>query len=345
MKIILVLAVMSLFALPTMPGRAQQIAVGEAVLVPLPAGLPPYGHFPDGHISYLRDGAQMQMYWAGDTTYRTRGKNFFQMKDLQPVLGSGEKGTFDGDGAWIYSVFRQSKTDLIGFYHAENRRFKDDPSSNFIAWKSIALALSNDNGKTWRKMGPILTSGKPKPDKPAWGGNGDFCVVRDEKNQRWICYYQEGVLCMAISRDPQGRPGTWRKYFNAPFASSGFTEPGLGGRNSAIPGLENYSGGNPSVHFNTYLKKWVMVWHTWDSASPSPASFWLATSDDMLHWKNPRLLLVPPDNLRIWYPTILGESSDLRADKKAWLCYARFARSEQSRREFIARPIEFYRDE
>lgn len=340
MKLLLCLIFIAALSVLAATARAQQISLGEAIVVALPNNLTPKPYFPDGHISYLRDGAQMQMYWAADVTYRTRGANFLAMEHAQPVLGPGAKGAFDNGGAWIYSVFRHSGSELIGFYHAEDHEFKSDPASTFIAWKSVALALSHDNGQTWQKMGPILTSHQAKPDRPTWGGNGDFCVVRDAKNARWICYYQEHILCMAVSYDPQGRPGTWFKFFNG-----SFSEPGLGGRNNSIPGLENYAGGNPSVHFNTYLQKWVMVWHTWDSTSPHPASFWLATSRDLLHWEKPRVLLVPPDSLRIWYPTILGQESDVLAGKTAWLCYARFKRGEQSNREFVARPIEFSREE
>lgn len=42
-----------------------------------------------------------------------------------------------------------------------------------------------------------------------------------------------------------------------------FTEPGLEGKESSIEVLKSHPGGNPSVHFNTYLKWWLRVWHTW----------------------------------------------------------------------------------
>ena len=81
------------------------------------------------------------------------------------------------------------------------------------------------------------------------GGSGDFCVVYDNLNSRWVCYYQEHYLYMAISNDFRALPGSWFKYYQ-----EGFTEPGLGGKENPIKGLKSHPGGNPSVLFNMYLK-------------------------------------------------------------------------------------------
>jgi hypothetical protein len=94
------------------------------------------------------------------------------------------------------------------------------------------------------KKGLIITSSRAKPEKPTWGGCGDFCIVRDENRKRWVCFYQEGRLCVAVSEDEDGKPGTWQKYYRGVFS-----EPGLGGQNAPLPSLAKYAGGNPSVHF------------------------------------------------------------------------------------------------
>ena len=316
--------------------KAQQFSLGEPRLVPQPS--PPFAtyHFsPDGHISYFKSGDQYQMYWPGNPSYRTTGPNLFEMSDTRAVLLRGDKGSFDNGGAWLYSVFPQGNNHLIGFYHGEDQEFAGDPSSHFIAWKSIALATSDDNGLTWKKQGQIIRTSNTKPSKPTWGGNGDFCVVWDKSNKRWVCYYQEGFLCMAVSSDPEGKPGTWKKYF-----LGSFSQPGLGGRNSPIPDLFPFPGGNPSVHYNTFLKKWVMVWETWDSVAPHPNSIWISTSEDMLHWSPPKVLLAAQGEERLIFPTIIGDS-DVQAGQKAWLVYAKFADKVTSDREFVAREIVF----
>ena len=38
-------------------------------------------------------------------------------------------------------------------------------------------------------------------------------------------------------------------------------------------------GGNPSVTWNDYLQRWLMVWHGWD-----PPNILLSHSQDLLHW-------------------------------------------------------------
>lgn len=330
----------SLLLLPSGAGIwAQEFELGPIQFVPMPdPGMPGYSYCPDGHISFLRDGDQFQMYWAGSTTYRTRGHSLFTMGEAQPVLQPGLRGSFENGGAWLNSVFRVAGQKLIGFYHAEDHEFAGDPTSRYVAWKSIACCSSADNGLSWQKEGRIITSSRPKPLQPAWGGCGDFCVVRDEKHHRWMCFFQEHYLCVASSEDARGRPGTWKKYHDREFV-----EPGLDGRSTPIQGLERHAGGNPSVHFNTYLNKWLMVWGTWENSSTSPDSIWLSSSSDLVHWDAPRLVVAAQRQERCWYPTILG-TSDVSGGREALLCYAYFPDKSQSHRKFVARAITFRRN-
>jgi hypothetical protein len=313
---------------------AQQFSLGPVRTVPNPRpGVPEYWLYPDGHIALLPDGEDIQMYWAGSTTYRTLGRSIFSIGEPRAVLKAGPRGSFDNGGAWLYSVFRQDKDQLIGFYHAEDQEFTANPASHFIAWRSVVLCDSADNGKNWRKQGQIITSSRQKPDQPTWGGCGDFCVVRDEKQQRWVCFYAEHYLYMAASSDRNAAPGSWKKYFDR-----ALSEPGLGGRQTPIEGLAGHAGGNPSVHFNSFLGKWVMVWETWDQGSPSPDSIWLSTSDDLQRWTSPKVVVPARGRERHSYPTILG-NSDVSAGEKAWLCYASFSDKAKSERQFVAREI------
>ncbi len=314
---------------------AQSFRLGEPTVVPQPQPqLSNYQFMPDGHITFFKDGAGFQMYWAGEPSYRSHGADLLHQQSAQSVLFKGEKGAPDNGGAWLYSVFPEvrakEKGALIGFYHAEDHEFVGDSSSHFIAWKSVALATSNDNGKNWKKRGQIISSANAKPKAPTWGGNGEFCVVRDEKNARWVCFYQEHFLCMAVSYDDQARPGTWRKLYNGEFC-----EPGLGGRNSPIPDLQKVPGGNPSVHWNTFLQRWIMVWQQWEVGK-----LWISQSQNLTEWTKPKILLAPQDDRKLWYPTIIGQS-DVVAGKSALLCYARFKNAALSEREFLVRPIDF----
>jgi hypothetical protein len=317
------------------PAQEVAVSLGDPMRIADP-GVPVYPWFPDGHISFLKDGDQYQMYWAGSTSYRTLGPDAATMHPPAiAVLSKGAEGDADNGGAWLMSVFRQTGNALIGFYHAEDQEFDADPTSRFTAWKSIALCTSSDNGITWTKRGQIISSSSPKPSEPAWGGNGDHCVVWDSVQARWVCFYQEHYLMMAVSHDPDARPGSWYKYHNG-----GFTENGLGGKNSPIPSLMNHPGGNSSVHYNTHLKCWIMVWHTWEGQSQSPKSVWLSASHDLMTWASPQPLVAAGPDEKAWYPTIIGES-DVQAGRDAWLLYAYWPDYTDWQRQFIRRSIHF----
>ena len=73
-----------------------------------------------------------------------------------------------------------------------------------------------------------------------------------------LLFYKEHFLYIAISNDFRALPRSWLQYYQG-----GFTEPRLEGKENPIEGLKSHPGGNPSVHFNMYLKQWIMVWYTW----------------------------------------------------------------------------------
>jgi hypothetical protein len=315
------------------PAAPFGISLGPPELVPNTSpGVPVYPWFPDGHITVLDDGSQLQMYWAGSSSYRTIGSTLETMS-LSPtvaVISRGAAGSFDNGGAWLMAVFRQSGDNLIGFYHAEDHEWTGYENPDNIAWKSIAVCASGDNGVSWTKHGQIITSHTLKPAEPTWGGCGDHCVVYDAAHGRWVMFYQEHWIKIAISTDPDGRPGTWFKYKNG-----AFTEPGLGGEGDPVPGLETHPGANPSVHYNEYLRTYVMVWHTWQDLS-----VYLSTSDDLIHWDTPRLLVAAGEGERVWYPTIIG-TTDQIAGADVWLYYAYWPDRTHWQRQFLRRPIHF----
>jgi hypothetical protein len=155
-------------------------------------------------------------------------------------------------------------------------------------------------------------------------------VVYDAKNARWVCFYQENWIYTAISTNAIPLPGTWKKYYNG-----GYTEPGLGGNETPVPALKNYSGANPSVHFNTHLKKWVMVWHRWNGSG-----LWLSVSDDLLNWQTPINVVPASSPEKKWYPTIIGRT-DVLASEYANLYYAYWPDTANWQRQFIGVPIRF----
>ncbi|MDF1548700.1 MAG: T9SS type A sorting domain-containing protein [Bacteroidales bacterium] len=300
-----------------------QVQLSEPENVNNPVNYPHFAYYPDGHISVIPDDLEYIMFWAEFESHRSIGKSQFvedqiTLDPTNAVFGSRcNYNTYDNGGSWLMSVFREQGDELIGFFHAEDHWYPH--TSNDIAWKSLGVTYSTDEGKTWSTGSQIITSPTAKPATPTWGGSGDCCVVWDHINNRWMCYYQENWILMAISTDPKGAPGTWKKYYNG-----AFTEDGLGGQHTKLPGLSSASGGNPSVHWNTYLDKWVMVWHGW-----SPPVIYISASADGVNWETPQAIIlrtIDPTNGKVWYPTIIGET-DTEAGQIAKIYFAEFANS------------------
>jgi hypothetical protein len=321
-------------------GQDFTYSLGTKDVLENKANVPIYPWFPDGHISVLAEphSDQYIMYWSEFDNYRTFGDFPFPefqytLSPEEPVFGGRREGErWDNGGSWLMSVFRQEGDTLVGFYHAEDHWVRATNPEG-IAWKSLARTTSNDNGFSWSEGEQIITSPTAKPESPTWGGAGDNCVIWDDQNKRWLCYYQEHWLMMAVSYDPEGKPGTWFKYYNGEF-----NQPGLGGESSPIPGLRPVPGGNPSVHYNSYLDRFVMVWHSWVSTS-----IYISTSIDGVVWEQPRLLEANSGSRRAWYPTIIGDSNT-QAGKIARLYYADIA-PDFSSRDFVSKALVFDQEE
>jgi len=312
------------------------VTLGEPSLVrDASPGVPIYPWFPDGHITIFSSTNGMQMYWPGSSSYRTTGLSLDDMHltPAEPLITrGGAKDDFDNGGAWLMSVIPLSDSHVIGFYHAEDHEWESGRSQDGVAWKSIAHCSSRDGGASWKKTGQIITSAHEKPRSPAWGGCGDHCVVFDKTTSRWFCFFQEHFICSAVSEDPHAMPGTWKKW-----DGTGFRNRGLGGKSSPIENLKSRPGGNPSVHFNTYLKAWFMVWHTWDG------HIVYASSSDLVNWMPPVDLIKSKKDEKTWYPTVIG-TSDTLAGQEAVLYYAYWPNKEHWQRRFLRRSIRFTLD-
>jgi hypothetical protein len=323
------------------PSSSWDLSIGNATIIPNAPNVPIYQWFPDGHISVLKDSSdKWMMFWAEFESYRTLGsapypENQTELSPTNKVFGERGGDGWDNGGSWLNSVHNVSGNSLVGFYHAEDHWYP--PNLDGIAWKSIAVTYSNDNGITWSLGQQIITAWELKPTTPEWGGAGDHSVVWDHENQQWVCLYQEQVengeaqIHVAVSSDLQGGPGTWFKW-----NGNDFTIPGLGGKGEPLPAFKGHEGGNPSVHWNTYLGKWIMVYGGWDGV------IYLSSSTDLINWDIPQALVTSDQGGRAWYPTIIGDSGDTVAGQNSRLYYADIA-NDFSSRKFYARDITFMR--
>lgn len=292
---------------PELPEHPFGFELGERVIVPNNASVPVYRWFPDGHITWLpdEDGTNYQMYWAGASTYRTVGTSLDDMV-LSPTVAVLERepgNGIDSGGTWLMNVFRLDGPNLVGFYHAEDHYWGGEANPNFIAYKTIHVAYSDDNGVTWTKGGEIIRTAGGKPETMQWSGVGDFGVALNPQDDSYYLFYSEAnMIHLARSADPLGAPGSWYMYTWV----DPFTEPGLEGASDPVWGINQVPGANPSVHWNDYLGAWIMVWHAWD-----PPSIHIATSDDLIVWSQPQVLIASEFDTRNWYPNLIGATDQL----------------------------------
>ena len=160
------------------------------------------------------------------------------------------------------------------------------------------------------------------------------------------------------SDDPVGAPGTWYRYFNG-----SFSEPGVGGKQSCLPGIPGGDGGAscPIVHWNTGLQVCVCVcmyvctlwtlavtlrrasqlyvmlyqlWGQWDTVL-------LSTSADGVSWGTTATLTTISGNRTVAYPQVTGLTSSSVAGLVATLTYAADPPTGPYARDFVARSIQF----
>ena len=333
-----------------------------------------FSYFPDEAVSVIQREPTLKLLIAAVTvdvdlarwppaevvagSWLVEGSDMEHLDQAREVLRPGSKGSFDNgyaglSGVYIYPRDPTGRT-IYGFYHAEDQ--EDMPSLSGLAppgfHASVALALSNDGGETWKKHGLILTSDKPK-GWTAYAGQGATGVgvpgfVLDPNGEYLYAFYSDysardgrGVqTCLARSKVSDGPPvpGTWQKFFEG-----NFSEPGLGGRETPVLDISHLDQANASqahVVYSEDLDRYVMVvvfnfWKEWKRTrgplrQPIPRSMpgfnsgiYVLYSEDAIHWTDPHRLIragvAPKTGSPIsWEPTIIWDTGSSLA---GWLVY------------------------
>ena len=139
----------------------------------------------------------------------------------------------------------------------------------------IGAVRSRDNGATWEELGLVLTAPAASLDCQALngyfaGGHGDFSVTLDA-GREWLYIFfgnyagdvaGQGIAVARMKwtdrQAPAGR--VWKQH------AGEWTEPGIGGRvtpvfaaRTAWQARDTDAFWGPSVHWNTYLTRYVML--------------------------------------------------------------------------------------
>jgi hypothetical protein len=212
-----------------------------------------------------------------------------------------------------------------------------DPDGNIFAWyhhepagvcgnlpltaPQIGALVSRDGGRTFSDLGIVLESGYPvdcsSQNGYFAGGHGDFTVIQGHK--RGYLYFlfsnysgpleAQGVAIARMPIDRRYNPfGAVEKYYEGDWL-----EPGVGGRVTPIfpatvpwASAEADSFWGPSVHWNTYLNKFVMLLnHSCCSPGWPQEGIYISYNDNLSDpqgWSAPVKILDDGG----WYPQVLG---------------------------------------
>lgn len=252
--------------------------------------------------------------------FRSKGKNLYSLSPTteRSVIqdGIGVEG-----GKWLEATWRDDDGMLYGWYHNEPPPMCSNDLH--LSAPRIGAMLSSDEGATWQDLGIVLQA----PDDSLncqtqnyyfAGGNGDFSVMLDQNKEYFYFFFgtyhsqieEQGIsiarMKYADRKQPVGQIRKWR--------DGKWDELGLGGKVTPIfPVITDWHKADasaywgPSIHFNTYLEKYVIVMNHAIDGYWNQEGIYISYADDLsnpLDWTPPERLLFEP--LGTAYPQIVG---------------------------------------
>lgn len=291
---------------------AQQVHVRDMPQVDMPAEV-------DSNSPAFWSGGEFHLYnstGAGPKT--STGSDQFHLGQAQSIVMNYAQAW----PTWMESVWMDEDGVVYGWYHREH--FGVCPGTS-LEEPQIGAAISYDGGHSFLDMGAILQSGDPidcsSKNGYAVGGHGDFSVIVDrQKNYFYFLFSNYGGPLesqgVAIARmefasrtSPVGN--VWKYY------QGGWTEPGIRGHMTPIfPATVSWQRADtdsfwgPSIHWNTYLGKYVMLLNR-SCCSPGypQEGIYVSYSKSLSNpgsWTQPVKFL---DNTG-WYPQVIGSGAN-----------------------------------
>jgi len=245
--------------------------------------------------------------------------------------------TDSGLTRWIEATWQDSDGTLYAWYHHEPSGVC--PNDTLTA-PQIGALRSTDNGASFVDLGIVLTA-LPAINCDAQngyfaGGNGDFSVMFDSRTRYFYFFVStyagevtdQGVAVARMAYTQRDHPGGHvYKYYNGRWG-----EPGLGGFATPIfPAMADWMGPEadsfwgPSVHWNTYLRRFVMLLNRSCCSDGWPQEgIYASYNSDISNpqgWSPPKKFLEgahEPNYMGGWYPQVLGlNDAALETDKVA----------------------------
>jgi hypothetical protein len=263
------------------------------------------------------------------------------------ALGPAQQSSLEpwpGGGVWMEAIVPDVDGTWYGYYHNE---IPDDavcPGDDKVVPR-IGAARSRDHGETWEDLGVVLEAPAGAFDCTTTNvffvnGVGDFSVALDADSRDlyfFISQYerstsQQGIaigrLAWADRDTPAGKMMLWRTGVWLPAARAvtrGDTLRWLYGTGTPIiPVLDGWHDAGtttdafwgPSVHWNTYLRTYVMLLNRARNTKYDEEGIYVSFAprlDDPTIWSTPVKIL----NGGTWYPQVIGLDDNRGTDKTA----------------------------
>jgi hypothetical protein len=253
-------------------------------------------------------------------------------------------GPHPGWGVWFESVLADDSGTWFGYYHNEIAgEVCGRPVQSILR---IGAARSRDRGLTWENLGTILEGPAggvvcDTNNRFVLGGVGDLSAILDADRLYLYLFVSQyssdrGAQGVAVTRlawsdrdEPQGRLDVWRdgawlpasRTYDAEGMPLGWSYP-VG--TPLVPVTKPWHDGNPaadafwgpSVHWNTYLERYVMFLNRAENESFDNEGLYVSyagTLRDPRAWSTPRKVMDGGG----WYPQVVGLEPNIGTDKVA----------------------------
>ncbi|MBV8910349.1 MAG: hypothetical protein JOZ89_06280, partial [Gammaproteobacteria bacterium] len=254
--------------------------------------------------------------------------------------GGGPTYALSLDAAAVSSGTR-SPVVLVQIYHGEIDAAR---GMSQVAYGGSGLAVSRDQGKTFRKIGQILAPHASRDDFFRAGRRGgmwaDASMIEADARgsrasrpgasepERERYFYliftehhqaQEKCIGLSIARIRKHdlvaalidqRVPDFRKFYRSSPASewqaADFSEPGLGGESTPIVAAPGDYINSPSIAYDVVLGRYVLAYQV------NQKEIRISTSDDLRHWSEPQVVAARPreSSQRVFYPSLIGREDD-----------------------------------
>jgi hypothetical protein len=259
-------------------------------------------------------------------------------------LGDVAFATHPGHGVWIESVLVDEGGIWYGYYHHESPALACGREDRAIP--AIGAARSEDRGTTWTDLGTVLAAppgGEAcgSSNRYVLGGVGDVSAVLDHDRQDVFLVFTQysrdpsaqGVaiarLAWADRDTPAGKVSIWNDGAWLPPRRAGGDAEGRSGWDyppgtALQPVTRPWHDGNatvdafwgPSVHWNTYLERYVMLLNRSRDESFVNEGIYVSFARDVRDprgWSPPQKIMSGGG----WYPQVAGLDRGSGTDKQA----------------------------